>query len=49
MALVSRAVTARLRIGEPHQEGCSDKGTTEGGHEPMITGIHSLAVKLLPG
>lgn len=49
MAFVTRADAARLRSVEPRQEGCSDKGTTEGGHEPMITSVHSLNVKLLPG
>jgi hypothetical protein len=49
MALVTRTTTARMRSGEQYQEGCSDKGTTEGGHEPMITSIQSLNVRLLPG
>jgi hypothetical protein len=49
MALMTPAATARMRSGEPHQEGCSDKGTTEGGHEPMITSIHSLNFMQLAG
>ncbi len=49
MAFVTQADPARLSSVEPRQEGCSDKGTTEGGHEPMITSVHSRNVKLLPG
>lgn len=49
MAFVTQPATARLRSVEPRQEGCSDRGTTEGGHEPMITSVHSPNIKQLPG
>lgn len=49
MACVNLAATARLRSAEPRQEGCSDREQPEGGHEPMITSVHSLDVKQMPG